>query len=447
MAVMFDSPLPGRGEQRALLAELVGALESAERMVSAAAAARDGLLAIASHLAHEVAEAEGGDDPSSLVPRTVATEIAAALRMSDRTVEHRMGEALRLVEDFPRTYGAQSQGRIAPAHTRIILDEGAGISVPAAREAYESEVLAFAEAESPGRLRRFARRAAERFRERSIAERHGIARGLRRVSLVPLEDGMASLGAVLPAVVAHGIYDRLSQMAFAVKTANGRAAKGEAVASGVARLDERNVDELRADLLAEMLLTAVPAAHDSEDALLGEIAARVEVSVPVLTLMGEGEGIDRGAAELNGTQPIDTRTARILAGEASGWDRVLTHPVAGTFLGVDRYRPSEQLRRHLRARDQRCRFPGCTVRARHCDIDHNHDAALGGATEEKNLADFCRRHHVVKHQTPWRVRQLGGGLIEWASPTGRVYIDTPPPVNAVTFTPFPHPAEFAIAPF
>ena len=131
---------------------------------------------------------------------------------------------------------------------------------------------------------------------------------------------------------------------------------------------------------------------------------------------------------------MDLAYARALAGAAAGWDRVLTHPVNGGVLSVDRYRPPESLRRRLRSRDERCRFPGCGMPARDSDLDHTLDAAFGGETSEGNLAALCRRHHVLKHQTPWHVVQLGDGLLEWTSPTGRTYVDRPPPPNTVTFT-------------
>ena len=131
---------------------------------------------------------------------------------------------------------------------------------------------------------------------------------------------------------------------------------------------------------------------------------------------------------------MDAETARRFAGAASGWTRLLTHPISGAMLAVDRYRPSEELRRHLRARDQHCRFPGCGIAARKCDLDHNRDAATGGPTVHTNLSTFCRRHHMLKHHSPWHVAQRKGGVLEWTSPTGRVYIDHPPPPNTVVFT-------------
>ena len=64
-----------------------------------------------------------------------------------------------------------------------------------------------------------------------------------------------------------------------------------------------------------------------------------------------------------------------------------------------------------------------------CDIDHTIDAAKGGETSRHNNAHLCRRHHVLKHATPWRVRQLPRGILEWTSPTGRIYTDHPPAIG------------------
>ncbi|SEF76669.1 HNH endonuclease signature motif containing protein, partial [Microbacterium azadirachtae] len=121
-------------------------------------------------------------------------------------------------------------------------------------------------------------------------------------------------------------------------------------------------------------------------------------------------------------------------------ERVLTHPVTGGVLAVDRYRPGADLRRLLHARDARCRFPTCGLPPSAHDLDHTIDAAHGGPTDAGNLAGLCRRHHVLKHHTSWTVTQRGAGILEWTSPTGRTYIDTPPaPVTFTTTDPYPPP--------
>lgn len=57
----------------------------------------------------------------------------------------------------------------------------------------------------------------------------------------------------------------------------------------------------------------------------------------------------------------------------------------------------------LVARDRHCTFVGCQRLAEACDAHHIEHWADGGATSLDNLALVCRRHHVVVHQTAWRL--------------------------------------------
>lgn len=424
--------------QMATLADLVAALQVAEATLSSMSAARDGLLAIAGRLAIDIARQGDHPDRGDHSIRTVAAEIGAVHHVSDRTIERRMAAAELLVDQFPEVWAAQGAGRISPAHSRVIVDAGSRIESPSDRAAYSAVILPIAEAESPNRLRALARRVAERFAPTTVSERHRRARSQRRVWVTDGDDGMAALHTHAPAALVHGMFDRLSQMAHALRDENLRAKRQVARDGREFEPDDRTVDEIRADLLADLVLSGQPTGHDSEDGLLGTISARIEITVPVTTLLDDDadEKSAAGAAppaELDGRTPIDVDTARAMAGRTKGWDRVLTHPISGRVLAVDRYRPSRHLRRHLRARDQRCRFPTCGIMARRCDLDHNHAASTGGATCETNLASFCRRHHVLKHHSPWHVEQKPGGVMEWTSPTGRTYVDTPPAPNTVTF--------------
>ncbi|WP_426326045.1 DUF222 domain-containing protein [Microbacterium sp. E-13] len=343
------------------------------------------------------------------------------------------------------------------AHATAIVDAGAVIGDPLMREQYERIVLEAARFETPHRLRAIARVVAARIDPEIAEELRRRAAGSRRIRVIDLEDGMARLLADLPAVLAHAIYDRLTQMAEAERDAE-RAAEvtaaaqmtaaeitaADAPASGSASStalpqtspavttgphnDERSLDELRADLFADLILTGAPAGHGDGDAL-ASIRADVQITIPVLTAAGNGDE----PALLAGYGPIDRETACVLAAGATGWDRVMYHPHSGLPLAVDRYRPDAALRRFLRARDQRCRFPGCPRRPSRSDIDHTIDRARGGHTADDNLAHLCRRHHTLKHATAWRVRQLGGGALEWISPTQRRYVDKP--VSTVQFVP------------
>jgi Domain of unknown function (DUF222) len=432
---------------------LVSTLQSVESAIAGLQALREYTLALASRVA-EVMAADDGARPGSegslrwdsveLAQRAAAAEIAAATRMSDRTVQRQMGQAVEFVDRFPATFEALAAGRISLTHARIIQDAGTGLDGPDALARFEAAVLPCAEQQAPVRLRRVAAREAEKAQPEALSGRHERAVAERWVRVVPLPDGMAELAATLPAAVAYGIHDRLTQMA---KAHSELARKQAGATPGPAPETTRTIDQLRADLLSDLLLRGAPTGHDTPDGLLAAITARVDVTVPVLSLIGGAKTGDPAAAdqsatvsgdspvmdldgrvpaELDGRHPVDPETARILAGQATAWNRVLTDPIIGAVLTVDRYRPGEDLRRLLTARDSRCRFPGCGMPARELDLDHTHDAALGGATTAANLAGLCRRHHTLKHQSRWTVRQSGGGDLEWTSPTGRIYTDSPP---------------------
>ncbi|ALX67347.1 HNH endonuclease signature motif containing protein [Microbacterium sp. XT11] len=452
----MDALLDATDSQMARLADLIAGVEAAEATISAMMAARDGLLALLERVAVEIAAQGDHPDRGDMTIRAVAAELGQRLRVSDRTVERRMGQASCLVDAFPAVWQAQGAGRISFAHARVIVEAGAHLEDASERAAYADAVIPLAEAESPNRLRALAKRIAETFRDRSVDERHRDARRSRRVWMTDGDDAMAGLHLHAPAVLVHAMFDRLSQMAHSLRAENQRARRpGAETSEGMRDSDTRSADELRADLLSELVLTGVPSAHETPDSLLSGIRGRVEVSVPVLTLIEREHdaltpktsavhasqtrehrvGRRMPPAMLDGGVPIDTATARVLAGSVSGWDRVLTHPITAAVLAVDRYRPPKSLRRHLRARDQRCRFPTCGLPARKSDLDHTEAAAAGGATSEQNLGVLCRRHHMLKHHSPWHVTRRLDGTFEWTSPLGRTYVDRPPTPHTVVFEP------------
>ena len=96
----------------------------------------------------------------------------------------------------------------------------------------------------------------------------------------------------------------------------------------------------------------------------------------------------------------------------------------GDDLATDAYRPGTQLAALVRARDGRCRFPGCCVSARFCDLDHVRPWPLG-RTVARNLLTLCRRHHRIKQRAGWRVRLAPDGTAAWTDPTGRVRTTAP----------------------
>ncbi|WP_422742402.1 DUF222 domain-containing protein [Mycobacterium sp. WMMD1722] len=89
------------------------------------------------------------------------------------------------------------------------------------------------------------------------------------------------------------------------------------------------------------------------------------------------------------------------------------------------YRPSAALAAFVRTRDLFCRFPGCTVPAERCDIDHVAPWPYG-PTHASNLHCKCRTHHLAKTFIDgWRDEQLPDGTVLWTSPTGQRYTTVP----------------------
>lgn len=195
--------------------------------------------------------------------------------------------------------------------------------------------------------------------------------------------------------------------------------------------DPRTTDQLRADLLTDLLLAGAP--DEVHGAGLDNIHATIQVTIAGSTLTGA----DDLPAELDGHGPLHPDIARTLAGARTGWTRLFLNP-RGFVTQTDTYTPTEPMRRYLRARDQHCRFPGCRQPVHRCDTDHNLDHALGGPTAIDNLAHFCRAHHTLKHPDipdahRWTARQLPDQTVTWTSPTGRHYTDPAP--RRVMFTP------------
>lgn len=426
----------------------------------------------AGRLVHGHAQAE-------LMYRSIRAELACALGLSEHTIERRMSHAYELTTCYPDTFLALRTGEIGLAHTEVITTAGRGISTDLTvssvtrRASYETAVLVHATRETPARLRPIARRLAEQYADQSIDERHATACARRRVWLTDHEDGMSDLTAHLPTVEAHAIYDRLTRASKQIIEHELRVARETAVigADAAARIDAaadadsavgsaaarsesvdgratllRSRDQIRTDLFSELLRTqgeqllrvadATQPADAPNPGVLGGVRAHVQIFVSDDTLFADtlrldDEDTDWGAptsrcpAELAGGGPIDTATARLLAADAPFWDLTRQHPTTGAVLSVERYRPSEQIRRTLRARDLHCRFPGCRAPVHRCDLDHTVDAANGGPTATNNLAHLCRGHHVLKHHGGWQVTQNSDGTMHWRSPTGRAYADRP----------------------
>ena len=449
--MVTTDPHTARAE-RAVVGEIVEALVDRRRRIAALQAEEAELL----HAAQEFALAQRATPtvdrhaPDDITVRSVTAEIGAATRQSDRTVQTRMDDAATLVTRFPATLTALAEGRISRAHAAVIADAGVRVTDDHARAAYEAAALAVAERETAGRLRPAARRLADRLDPAPVEDRHRVACRERRVWVADRDDGIAELGLTGPAHLVHGVFDRLTQLAKAI-AGNGRRPVADADPAGeigaipdgtipaavdaasAPTTDTRRLDEIRVDVALDLLPCGHATAEASNDSIpaADAIRARVQITVPMTTLIADGEE----PADLTGYGTIDPALAREIAGSTPGLDRLLISPSTGAVLAVDRYRPSREQLRLLRARDEHCRFPGCRQPLPRCDVDHTIAREHDGPTTVTNLAHLCRRHHTLKHHSAWRVRQRADGTLEWTSPGGRVHDDRP--ARTLVFEPPP----------
>ncbi|WP_245700730.1 HNH endonuclease signature motif containing protein [Geodermatophilus siccatus] len=97
---------------------------------------------------------------------------------------------------------------------------------------------------------------------------------------------------------------------------------------------------------------------------------------------------------------------------------------------TDGYRPGAALERHVRARDRRCRFPGCRRRIPAAgELDHV-IAHPHGPTAAANLAGFCTPDHRGKHQAPgWAYAMTPDGTLTVTTPSGLTAVTDPRPTD------------------
>ncbi|MBO1269770.1 DUF222 domain-containing protein [Arthrobacter cavernae] len=181
-----------------LLDEMVSTLESLEAAIAGLQALREYTLAMASRVAdfmNDGGAVRPGFDAvrwdscsAELAQRAVAAEIATATRANDRTLQRQIGQAVELLDRFPLTFNALAEGRINLAHARVIQEVGMVLDEPGALSRYEAVVVAFAEQQAPGRVRRMAVREAEKVQPEPLSNRHEQAHEERRVWVTPLPD-------------------------------------------------------------------------------------------------------------------------------------------------------------------------------------------------------------------------------------------------------------------
>jgi hypothetical protein len=365
-----------RPEQRMLLIEAWEAQAS-----HAQAASLEALVALAG-------------DESTEDDVMVQVDAGTALRVSAVTAQRRIDVARALRVRLPQTRARLSAGRLGYAHVCAIVEELEPVSAGVAARA---EARLFAKLRDdvvypPGQLRRKLRRILLTIEADAAQVRHEQAAQEAGVTMLPADNGMADLHVHLEAADAMTVWEGLTAAARQLRDpGQGRSLeywRGQALLGWAQAA------------LADPQLTVTQGKRRR--------TVGVVVDLPTLLHLAEHPG------ELPGYGPIPAAVARVLAGDAD-WQRWVRDPVEGHLLdlGRERYRPNQAMREFVIARDQRCTFPGCSMPAWRCDLDHAVGWSDGGDTSSANLQALCRRHHTAKTSGRWSMTRATDGAAEW----------------------------------
>lgn len=432
---------------------------AAEELLAAAAGAQSRAL----YELHRRAIVTGND--------YLTDELALVLATSKRSVELKMDLAVGL--------GAHAQlreevcrGNLPPQKANVILNAAADL-VPEHAAQVISRAVAIAPDNNAPQLRRKVNRLVHALDPAAADARHDRATAESRVEFVPAPDGMAWIDIFLPAQQATAAFHNIDALArqwreedrqrrgkdpigrdaeepipldmwraraFAALAA-GDLAAGELPAGGTAS-GGTAVGTLSACYFAGGNHVAGgtevhPGSGSRSVSGFGSGSGsgsgnnmghgtghgmEVHVTVAASTLLG----LDDLPAELSRYGAISAQQAREIARDAT-WRRILTNDQGQTVLvGSNTYKPGRVLARTVQHRDQTCTFPGCSVPAMRCDLDHivayDPDLPAIEQTVAANLHSLCRYHHNAKTHGGWTPSSPDEhGTTVWMGPSGRVY--------------------------
>jgi hypothetical protein len=340
------------------------------------------------------------EDPEALTEDSawaVRTELGAALRLSNRAAELVFAFALAL-ERASEVSEALFRGSIDLYRAEVMIKHTCHLPDPDLAWV-TAQVLSEAPGLTAAQIRVRTQRLCFLASPEEARLRYGEAVGNRYVEVRGSEFGTATLeGRDLPPDRAEAAYKRLTRLARKLKR------KGE----------ERSMDQLRADLLLELLLGEAEGGGERR-------GGGVELRVDLETLAGLSEA----PGELQGFGPVIADIARQVAREQRHcpWTFAVTDPETGmpVHTGVTRRRPNRETKRLVEARNPSCVFPGCRRPSSDCDLDHRLQWSERGPTCDCNLVPLCRRHHRCRHRLGWRHSPLPRGDHLWISPLGHRY--------------------------
>jgi Domain of unknown function (DUF222)/HNH endonuclease len=258
-----------------------------------------------------------------------------------------------------------------------------------------------------------ARSARDRLDVLGVEEREADLHAQRYLRFGRPVDGLVPLRGMLPpeeAGVVLSLFDARTSVRRKVRFEPGAgSASGELDPDGEIReqasgpmtiVDERTMDQRRADTFVEICRIAAATLHDAPgDSKLSRGAGTL-----VVTISQEELAKGLGAARIDGVQePMSASAARRMACNAGILPMVLGGKSQPLDLGVSKRCFSAGQRRAICERDRGCAAPGCDAPPSWTEVHHIHWWSHGGPTDYRNGILLCSFHHHRVHDGVLRV--------------------------------------------
>ncbi|HYP73488.1 MAG TPA: hypothetical protein VEP72_05310, partial [Microbacterium sp.] len=267
------------------------------------------------------------DDPVSTAERCAVMEAAARFQLSENTVRDLVSTADQAAAKLPTLWHQALEGfaTLSQVDSALALLPRFAAQSADALAAFDQALAALAPHTAAGAFRTKARRLAERLTPVDTAAEHAQARAKRTVYVEDVDAGMSWVHVLTETTDAHAAFRRMTATA---KHLQRRCRDG------------RTRDQIRADLAVAWLRgVGTPT----------EVKTKVFVTVPADMLTPAARATVRrhlpvpaGAPDLNEAPRLDTgetidrATAVRLLLETGQFTRVITDPVTGVVLDMDR---------------------------------------------------------------------------------------------------------------
>lgn len=411
-------PSPERIAADVALGYFFGRAEEEQYDLQRRAAARAARIAEAISFARlnpEIYALAGDSDPRATAERCAILEASARLLLSEQQVRSLAATASDAQDALPQLWRLALEGfaTIAQIEAAVALlprFDALGIGAAEARAAFDRSLVDIALATSTASFRVKATLVARRLAPEPEAALHARAYAERRVRVEAVGDGMSYVHLYTATHEAAAIKRRLT---------------ATAEHSQKAVRDGRSRDQVRADLASAWLrgVGTSTAVRTKVFVTVPLDALTPDARASVRTDAAPRRGVDRSREpQLVGEGPLDATTARGLLLEAGEFTRVITDPVTGVVLDMDRRSRlvTRAQREWLLLTHETCTRDGCRRSAVGSDIDHwlEFHGPERGRTDIGNLHPFCEPDHRIKGTTKLRHRRRGDGSVQIRFPTG-----------------------------